>query len=101
MSQYIQTIEEANSNISSSAEHCAHHAEYTQELFFETDYPEIDVNRCLKIIKKQIERKKLGMLKYKDYAYESVVTGVMAVEPRRPWLEIFDNENASFMDIDS
>lgn len=71
--------------------------EYVKELIAETDYPSFDVDGACEAFFEWKEHKKQDIMKFRDNAYKSVITGTMAPMHHTPWKDALDDSMESYL----
>ena len=71
--------------------------DYTQELVDLTDYPSFDIPKVNAMFKTWKKHKKENIMGYRDYGFESPVTGTMAPPHHTPWVEAMDDSLESYL----
>ena len=71
--------------------------EYVKELIAETDYPSFDVDGACEAFFEWKEHKKQDIMKFRDNAYKSVITGTMAPMHHTPWKDALEDSMESYL----
>lgn len=73
--------------------------DYVRELIAETDYPSFDVAAADKAFIEWKKHKKQDIMRFRDNAYVSPMTGAMAPKHHTPWVEALDDSMASYLQV--
>ena len=65
--------------------------DYVKELVAETDYPNFDVDGACEAFYQWKNHKLVNIMKFRDNAYKSVITGTMAPIHHTPWKDALDD----------
>jgi trimethylamine monooxygenase len=71
--------------------------EYVKELIAETDYPPFDVDGACQAFYDWKQHKKDDIMKVRDNAYKSVITGTMAPMHHTPWKDALDDSMEAYL----
>jgi len=71
--------------------------EYVKELIAETDYPPFDVDGACQAFYDWKQHKKDDIMKFRDNAYKSVITGTMAPMHHTPWKDALDDSMEAYL----
>ena len=65
--------------------------DYVKELIAQTDYPSFDVDGANEAFFQWKKHKKADIMRFRDNAYKSVITGTMAPLHHTPWKDALDD----------
>jgi trimethylamine monooxygenase len=71
--------------------------DYTQELVDQTDYPDFNIPLVNQMFKKWKGDKVKAIMEYRDWGYESPLTGTVAPKHHTPWAEALDDSMESYL----
>ena len=71
--------------------------DYTQELVDQTDYPDFNIPLVNQMFKKWKGDKVKAIMEYRDWGFESPLTGTVAPEHHTPWVEALDDSMESYL----
>ena len=74
-------------------------AKYIRDLTDPTDYPEFEVEQQGEIFKQWQKDKKVDIMGFREKSYRSTLTGTLAPELPKPWLEIMDDSLEHFLNL--
>lgn len=74
-------------------------AKYIRDLTNPTDYPEFAVERQGEIFKQWQRDKKVNIMCFREKSYRSTLTGTLAPELPKPWLDIMDDSLEHFLSL--
>ena len=74
-------------------------AKYIRDLTKPTDYPEFEVEKQGEIFKQWQKDKKVDIMGFREKSYRSTLTGTLAPELPRPWLDIVDDSLEHFLNL--
>jgi len=85
--------------VNSADEEIDSQALYIRDLTNVTDYPEFAVEKQGEIFKQWQRDKKVDIMGFRERSYRSTLTGTMAPELPKPWLEIMDDSLEYFLSL--
>lgn len=85
--------------VNSADEEIDFQALYIRDLTNVTDYPEFAVEKQGEIFKQWQRDKKVDIMGFRERSYRSTLTGTMAPELPKPWLEIMDDSLEYFLSL--
>lgn len=74
-------------------------ANYIDDLIRATDYPTFPVHQQANLFKQWLEDKKVDIMGFRNNSYASTITGTMAAQLPKPWLEIKEDSLEGFMSL--
>ena len=90
---------EAREDISDDGKYAIkYQGEYVKELISETDYPSFDVDGACDAFYQWKKHKSQAIMKFRDNAYKSVITGSMAPIHHTPWVNALDDTKDVYLE---
>src|SRR5699024_5532168 len=90
---------ERHENLTDADSEIDFQASYIRDLYDATDYPEFEVEKQGEIFKQWKRDKKKGIMTFREKSYRSTLTGTLAPELPKPWLNIMDDSLEHFLNI--
>src|SRR5699024_10714310 len=74
-------------------------ASYIDDLLDATDYPSFPVHQQAEVFKQWLKDKQADIMGFRNKSYQSTITGTMAAQLPKPWLQIKDDTLEGFMSL--
>lgn len=74
-------------------------ASYIDDLLDATDYPSFPVHQQAEVFKQWLQDKQADIMGFRNKSYQSTITGTMAAQLPKPWLQIKDDTLEGFMSL--
>jgi trimethylamine monooxygenase len=68
-----------------------------RDLIDATDYPDFPIEKQSELLKSWLQDKEEDILGFRNKSYRSTITGTLAANLPRPWLDIKDDSLEGFM----
>ena len=101
MTEDIRTWKDREQSLSSAKEEIYFQGDYVKDLSSATDYEDFDVDGVNQAFIDWKNDKKEDIIRYRDKAYRSLVTGTMASKHHTTWLEAMDDSLESYLSVKS